>query len=514
MRRLALAELRLFILGEQVATLRSLLATLQQGEPAIAEALAEARIRLAGRGQESRAFIDASGALVDRAAPVNLTQADGPVTVTVSVTEARLRWRLEVVEVLGDRETLLAEVMTDDDMASLSFVPPSAAAGPTGLIEVRVLSMERQNLDGDPATVPSIDTEAAAWVGLEPTPDVYRFVFALPADRPACTPPPGYLRGPVASTFDSGDEGWTTSGDADRVPISSGGAISAADHETGGTWYWNAPPSFLGDRQRLFGGTLVYALRTDGSGRPFPAADVVLEGNGLTLTLEGDAPGANWTTYEIALDPASPWMNGGNPATAAEIRQALACVTALRIRGEYTNGPDRGWFDDFAFGVGPTSTPNLLVNGSFEEGPLPGSFLTLGSGSAAIEGWTVVADTVDYVGTSMPAADGGRHIDLDGTPGAGAIEQSFSTIAGEMYEVTFDLASNTGWPPPIKRLQVEAAGDSGFFSHLDGQSWSPITWRFRALGPETTIRFRSLTDIPDPYGGALIDNVSVHFAPE
>ncbi len=73
-RELAMEELRLFLLGEQAAQLHSLLATLSQGEPALVEALAEARNRLAESGG-AREFVAADGTVVDRAG----TFAMGPI---------------------------------------------------------------------------------------------------------------------------------------------------------------------------------------------------------------------------------------------------------------------------------------------------------------------------------------------------------------------------------------------------------------------------------------------------
>ncbi len=147
-------------------------------------------------------------------------------------------------------------------------------AGPPGQIEVRVLGVQVdwQDIDGDPATVPAINIEQAVRIGWEPGPDTYRFVFVAPQVA-VCppSPPPGYGPGPVASTFDAGAEGWTLIGDANPVPEHADGAIAATDLEGGATWYFQAPPSFLGDRRSLYGAELVYTLRTDGTGRMFPA---------------------------------------------------------------------------------------------------------------------------------------------------------------------------------------------------------------------------------------------------
>ncbi len=179
-RDLAMSELHLFLLGEQAAQLHSLLATLSQGEPALVEALAEARIQLAESGG-AREFVTADGRVVDRAGTFALAPA-GSVTVTVRVEGARFPWRLMVVKVEGDRETVLGAVTVEGDTASVTFAPPAMDIGPPGQIEVHVLGIQVdwQDIDGDPATVPTIDLGQAFRVGWEPGPDIYRFVFAAP----------------------------------------------------------------------------------------------------------------------------------------------------------------------------------------------------------------------------------------------------------------------------------------------------------------------------------------------
>lgn len=353
-RALAVEELRLFILSEHAALLHSLRATLSQGEPALVEELADARIRLATSGG-AREFIADDGRVIDRAGTIMLPQARGDVTVTVRVADARFAWRLEVVEVTGDRTTTLGAATFPTDTGALTFRPPATDGGPPGLIEVRVVSLRPtdQDVDGNPATVPAIDRAASEWIGREAGPDIYRFAFVA-SEAPICPPaPPDYAPGPVASTFDAGTDGWTIAGDAGPVPDHAPpSAISATDRGDGLTWYFQAPPSFLGDRRSLYGSELIYALRTEGTGGQFSAPDIVLEGGGLTLTLNTDDPTSTWTQYRQRVDETAPWIvvEENRFATAADFHHVLTCVTALRIRGEFTNGPDRGWLGSVSFG--------------------------------------------------------------------------------------------------------------------------------------------------------------------
>jgi choice-of-anchor C domain-containing protein len=156
-------------------------------------------------------------------------------------------------------------------------------------------------------------------------------------------------------------------------------------------------------------------------------------------------------------------------------------------------------------------TPDLIVNGSFE---LPVGGITLGGGSTAITGWVVTGNSVDYYDGWTPA-DGTHSIDLNGEH-LGGIQQTFATIAGAQYTVTFGFAGNPDNQTPgqtVKHLQVSAAGtvqDYAFDTTgrtLTDMGWTEQTFTFTATDSSTTLHFRS----HDNSGyGAVIDAVSVH----
>ncbi len=154
---------------------------------------------------------------------------------------------------------------------------------------------------------------------------------------------------------------------------------------------------------------------------------------------------------------------------------------------------------------------NLLENGSFEDGPEPGGFITLNSGSKAISGWTVTRATIDYIGTYFPSSHGNRHLDLDGSPGYGGIKQTFMTTANQKYEVTFDMAGNPGARPSVKKLKVQAAGQSTLFTHAADLQWTNCVWEFTAKDSRTTIEFFS-RDNEGGFAGPLLDNTHVREA--
>lgn len=157
-----------------------------------------------------------------------------------------------------------------------------------------------------------------------------------------------------------------------------------------------------------------------------------------------------------------------------------------------------------------------FVNGSFEDGISPGSFTTIAGGdSTSITGWTVTGDSVDYIGSYWTAQDGSRSIDLDGN-GQGGVSQTFDTIAGTKYNVSFWLAGNPDGAPTVKSVQVGATGNASNLYTFDttghdksNMGWAEYTYNFIASGASTTLFFASQN--PGAYGPVL-DNVAISAA--
>jgi len=158
-----------------------------------------------------------------------------------------------------------------------------------------------------------------------------------------------------------------------------------------------------------------------------------------------------------------------------------------------------------------------FVNGGFETGTDPGASTKLNAGSADLWGWTIGGNSVDYVGSGWAAMEGTRSIDLSGI-GAGNIAQTFTTVAGRNYTVTFFLAGNPDAGPMVKTIRTSATGNAAQVDHFDATShshgamgWAPITYAFKASGTSTTLRFASLNE---GSAGPVIDNVSIASVPE
>lgn len=164
----------------------------------------------------------------------------------------------------------------------------------------------------------------------------------------------------VSSTFDADDGGWLISGDAQGESAeptfiseggSPGGHICAKDDAAGGTWYFSAPSRFLGPMDNYYNGTLTFDLKQSSTSSQFDQTDIELQNGTHTIVYDfGDEsthPGENWTSYSIPLSATDDaWsFASGSAISATEFRRVLANLTALRIRGEYVSGSDRGCLD-------------------------------------------------------------------------------------------------------------------------------------------------------------------------
>jgi choice-of-anchor C domain-containing protein len=165
------------------------------------------------------------------------------------------------------------------------------------------------------------------------------------------------------------------------------------------------------------------------------------------------------------------------------------------------------------------SAQAIVVNGSFETGPNPGSFSTKGNGNTDITGWTVIS-SVDYIGTYWQHSDGVRSLDLSGGS-AGGIKQDLVTSIGQWYLVSFDMAGNPAGPPDLKDMRVSVNNTAGTFSDyqfdttstsLAAMGWVTKQFRFQADAVSTTLTF--LNTSQNTAFGPAVDNVSAEAVPE
>jgi choice-of-anchor C domain-containing protein len=162
-------------------------------------------------------------------------------------------------------------------------------------------------------------------------------------------------------------------------------------------------------------------------------------------------------------------------------------------------------------------------NGSFERGPIgPCNTFNIPAGSTLIPGWTVSVGNIDWEGPppcGWLASKKNKSLDLvgDAAGGIGGIQQTFDTVPGATYRVSFDLAGNYAGLPVVKPLAVTVNGVTNNYTFdTTGKSqfnmgWTQITFRFVASSPTSTISF--VSDVSGLGGlnnaGAAIDNVQV-----
>ncbi|MBX3112879.1 MAG: DUF642 domain-containing protein [Fimbriimonadaceae bacterium] len=147
---------------------------------------------------------------------------------------------------------------------------------------------------------------------------------------------------------------------------------------------------------------------------------------------------------------------------------------------------------------------NLVVNGDFEADAFPvGSFAVVPP--ATLTGWNVFGGTVAGIGVGYLSAPS-QELDLSGitdTSGSG-IDQSFATVVGQQYLVTFDVYTGNGG-------SIGAKIDGNLIvSGIDSPAVrTPYTFNFVASNASTNLAF-----VSEQGHITHIDNVSVESVPE
>ena len=177
-----------------------------------------------------------------------------------------------------------------------------------------------------------------------------------------------------------------------------------------------------------------------------------------------------------------------------------------------------------AFAATTSGAP--FQNGKFDKGSVPNkcNIFDLPVGSNVIKGWTVSVGTIDW--ESAPpcgwlARKRHHSIDLVGKFCVGGIQQTFDTIPGGHYSLSFALAGNFGAPPVIKPLAVTINGVTTNFSFdTTGKSQFDMGWDIKAIafvasGSTSTVNFVSDVTASGPpcNAGAVITKVRVDPAP-
>ncbi|MAE63926.1 MAG: hypothetical protein CMJ18_06600, partial [Phycisphaeraceae bacterium] len=166
-----------------------------------------------------------------------------------------------------------------------------------------------------------------------------------------------------------------------------------------------------------------------------------------------------------------------------------------------------------------TSPADLVTDGTFLDAGTPAGFTTYTNGQT-FGGWTVTQGKADHLGSAYDSSPlGGNSVDLGGgITGSGGepgtISQTFATVTGQQYQVTFELSGAWFIDSLDKNLRVTFDGSSqditisrpaGWNSSTD-MKWAPQMLIFTASSTTADLSFQSL----DPAGeGPIVADVQV-----
>ena len=161
--------------------------------------------------------------------------------------------------------------------------------------------------------------------------------------------------------------------------------------------------------------------------------------------------------------------------------------------------------------------PQLVSNGGFESEPLATAGETRPAGNTTVTDWTIGGDSINHVRNDFWSPfDGGQSVDLAGDA-AGTIEQSFSTVPGATYRLSYAFAANPQgsgasmdvfWDDdaPIPHSAVGALDPA---PNTLSPVWETNVVDVVASSATTTLRFANTAAAPGPGYGMALDDVSV-----
>lgn len=172
---------------------------------------------------------------------------------------------------------------------------------------------------------------------------------------------------PIKSSFDATIEGWAlrefsteeNEYDTHSTPPSAvtwdatggnpGGSLARED-VIGQSDYFESPAAFHGNLTAYNGGTLRFDVRASTIEAPFAAPLVVMEAAGGILRYQGGpAATTGYTTFTVPLGVTAPgWVVNatGLPVTDVAWNAAIAAVTGLWLRAEFSSAQDNSWLDN------------------------------------------------------------------------------------------------------------------------------------------------------------------------
>ena len=163
---------------------------------------------------------------------------------------------------------------------------------------------------------------------------------------------------------------------------------------------------------------------------------------------------------------------------------------------------------------------NLLTNGSFEANAVDNNRWTTFA-ATDVTGWqSLNGERIEFWDSGhagVTSTDGSNHIELDyrgGTAGIDAIYQDVQTVAGGVYQLSFDMRSRgANFNSNDEAVVVEWNGVKtkidGYRASTTGE-WTTITTQVTGTGSRDRLLFRESTTAGASDGsGPLLDNISL-----
>ncbi len=236
----------------------------------------------------------------------------------------------------------------------------------------------------------------------------------------------------------------------------------------------------------------------------------------------------NWTAGESEswhqLSPSSGTIAAYGTADVS-VTVPAAVARAMSV-GTYTsvitvNDTTNGVSHDSAMElrIGPSPSPALSINGSFEDGTLGWAgystdYYGLGDGTTTRTGWTFTGGEGRWLigppDSAGKTTDGDYCLSPSTTGGSFDLSQTFSVIDGMTYEVTFDAAdwgNSYKGTEPGAYMTVACGGSSQTVYKTDytaDADFHSESFRFTASGDSATMQITAVSVY-----GFLLDNITV-----
>ena len=172
-----------------------------------------------------------------------------------------------------------------------------------------------------------------------------------------------------------------------------------------------------------------------------------------------------------------------------------------------------------AFVSTSASATELITNGGFEDPTISHPCCNTAP-PGSVTGWTVTAGSVNVVNVTVGSAggniadEGDQYIDLIGESGAGSLSQTFGTVAGQVYTLSFAFSHNPFGGLSAATAAFSVDGLLGPIAHSTGTNadldWQTYNGSFVADDASATLNFTNLTGSSN--AGILLDAVSVQAA--